>query len=138
MIILDTNVISKLMKATPDQSVVTWVDHQISESLWTTSVSIFEIRYGLEILQESKRKETLQEAFERTIVQNLKERVLDFDKLAAQQAATIAATLRVSGHPIEIRDVQIAGIVAAHHATLATCNLRHFINTGISLINPYK
>lgn len=136
MIVLDTSVISALMRIDPVPAVVAWLDAQPSESVWTTSVCIFEIRYGLNILPQGQKRKLLQEAFEQALEHDLEGRVLDFDLTAAREAAAIAARLRAVGQPVEVRDVQIAGIVAARRGTLATRNTPHFMHTGIPLVNP--
>ncbi len=137
MIILDTNVISALMQARPDPLVVAWLDAQPAESIWTNAVSIFEVRYGLHAMPPGRKQKALQDAFDLAIQQDLDNRVLDFDLPAANEAAKLAARLRATGRPVEIRDVQIAGIVAARRATLATRNTRHFADTGIPVVNPW-
>ena len=138
MIVLDTNVFSALMRTTPAAVVVDWLDAQPYESIWTTAVSVFEIRYGLDILPPGKRRQALHEAFEQALQQDMQGRVLDFDAAAAREAASIAAQLRAAGQPVEIRDVQIAGIVTVRRGTLATRNTRHFNDTGIAIINPWQ
>ncbi|GMU23023.1 MAG: ribonuclease VapC [Phycisphaerae bacterium] len=138
MIILDTNVISALMQTSANPTVVAWLDAQASESIWTTSVCVFEICYGLSSLPSGRRRQSLLEAFGRTLVEDLDSRVLDFDMAAAYEAGTIAARLRTTGRMVEIRDVQIAGIVAARRGILATRNIVHFAATGIPLANPWE
>jgi predicted nucleic acid-binding protein len=137
MIVLDTNVISALMRATPDPTVVSWLDAQPAESVWTTSVCVFEIEYGLRILPDGKRRQALERTFAQALQEDLGGRVLGFDVAAARQAATIAAKLRAAGRAVHSRDVQIAGTVAARRGTLATRNTKHFAETGITLINPW-
>lgn len=137
MILLDTNVLSALMRREADPGVVAWLDALPPESIWTTSVTVFEIRLGLEILADGRRKKTLEDAFARALEEDFDGRVLPFDQTAAEAAAIIAARQREAGRPIEIRDVQIAGITAARKATLATRNTRHFEGTGITLIDPW-
>lgn len=138
MIILDTNVFSALMRSTPEPLVVDWLNAQPSESIWTTSVCVFEIMYGLSTMASGKRQQALQEAFKQALQQDMEGRMLDFDEAAAREAATISAKLRADRRPVEIRDVQVAGIVAARRGTLATRNTKHFIDTGVSLINPWE
>jgi predicted nucleic acid-binding protein len=138
MIVLDTNVISALMQSNPDRRVVDWLNDQSTESIWTTSVSLFEILFGLNVMTKGKRRETLQTAFEQALIEDLGGRVLDFDSSAAREAATISAKLRSKGASVEIRDVQIAGIVSARRSTLATRNTKHFMATGIKLIDPWN
>jgi len=137
MIVLDSNVISELMHTQPNTSVIKWLDVQPSESIWTTSVSVYEILFGINILSKGKRRQALQESFEKTIAVDMKGQVLDFDTSAAYEAATISAKLRSVGRSVEIRDVQIAGIVAARRATLATRNTKHFFDIGVLLVNPW-
>lgn len=138
MIILDTNVISAVMQSTPDPDVVAWLDRQTPQSLWTTTVTVFEIRFGLEILPASRRRKSLEDAFERTLEEDFEGRVLDFDQPAAHQAALIAARRRQAGQPVEFRDTQIAGIVVARRAILATRNVRHFSDITASIIDPWS
>lgn len=138
MIVLDTNVLSALMRHEPDPVVVTWLDTQPPDAIWTTTVTTFEIRFGLEILADGRRRTALQQAFARALEDDLDGRVLPFDQTAAEAAARIAAHQRAAGQPVEIRDVQIAGITAARKATLATRNTRHFEGTGITLIDPWS
>ena len=138
MIVLDTNVISALMQAKPDPRLVAWLDAQPGESIWTTSVSVFEIRFGLSAMAQGKKQRALQEAFNMALEHDLDGRVLDFDVPAANEAAALAARLRATGRPVEIRDVQIAGIVAARRGSLATRNIKHFANVKIPLLDPWK
>ncbi len=137
MIALDTNVISELMKLEPDARLIHWLDSHPPESVWTTSISVFEISFGLHSLPEGRRKRLLQEAFVAMLGEELQNHILDFDQIAAQRAAKISAVLHAIGRPVEIRDVQIAGIVAARNAVLATRNVKHFRDTGIVVIDPF-
>lgn len=138
MILLDTNVLSALMRHDADPVVIAWLDAQPSESIWTTAITIFEIRFGLEILADGRRKKALESAFIQALDDDFDGRVLPFDRAAAEAAALISARQRKAGRPVEIRDVQIAGITAAHKATLATRNSRHFEGTGIAMIDPWS
>jgi predicted nucleic acid-binding protein len=137
VIVLDTNVLSSMMRATEEPAVERWFDAQPTESVWTTTVTVFEIRFGLALLAAGRRRERLDRAFLRAIDNVLDGRVLPFDRSAAEAAARIAANRRHTGRPIEIRDVQIAGIAAARKAMLATHNTRHFENLGIALVDPW-
>lgn len=138
MIVLDTNVLSALMQRRPDPAVVAWLDGLPPESVWTTAITVFEIRFGLEILATGRRRRQLEVTFETALEEDFEGRVLAFDRAAAQAAATIAAEQRRRGRPVEIRDVQIAGIAAARKATLATRNTRHFAQTGVTLADPWS
>ncbi len=138
MILLDTNVISAMMQATPEPAVLSWLNAQQASLIWTTAISVFEVRFGLAIMPTGRRQRALQEAFENALSQDLKGQVLEFGLAAAKEAATIAAKLQAAGRPIEMRDVMIAGTVAAQNGTLATRNTKHFADTGIRLVNPWS
>lgn len=138
MILLDTNVLSALMQRQPDQTVVAWLDEQPSESIWITSITVFEVRMGLELLATGRRRSQLEQKFDRLLVEDLDGRVQLFDRAAADAAGTIAASRQRAGRTVEIRDVQIAGIASARKATLATRNVRHFEGLDIRLVNPWQ
>ncbi len=137
MIVLDTNVLSALMREVPDRPVVEWLDRQAAESIWITSIIVFEARLGLALLPKGKRRQTLESAFNSLMAEDLEGRVLDFDHSAAEAAAQLAAERQRNGQTIDIRDMQIAGIVIARRAELATRNVRHFSDVGIDVINPW-
>ena len=137
MILLDTNVVSALMLRAPDPAVVQWLDDQPAESIWTTAITVFEVRTGLELLQPSRRRQELEVAFSALLERDLDGRVHAFDEAAAIHAGTVAAQQQRAGRPSEIRDVQIAGIAKARRATLATRNTRHFRELGIDLVDPW-
>ncbi|MGH9510841.1 MAG: type II toxin-antitoxin system VapC family toxin [Terriglobales bacterium] len=136
MIILDTNVLSALMQQAPDRNVVAWLDRQARTSIWTTSVTILEVRFGLQILDGGKRRSRLMQAFE-GLLDKIDHRVAAFDAAAAQQAGDIMAVRRKQGRPGDLRDTMIAGIVLAQHATLATRNTGHFEDVSVPLVNPW-
>lgn len=138
MILLDTNVISAFIRPEPDQVVESWLDTQPAESMWTTSISVYELRFGVEILAFGRRRHALEEALTKALEEDFDGRVIPFDELAAHAAGRIGAARRLLGQTIEIRDVQIAGIAAARKASIATRNIRHFEGLGIALINPWS
>ncbi|MGV0741450.1 PIN domain-containing protein [Mycolicibacterium sp. XJ870] len=138
MILLDTNVLSALMRDTPDMTVVEWLDNQPVESIWTTSITVFEIRTGIDLLERGRRRKQLDEIFSQLLAEDLNGRVQSFDQTAALAAGSIAASRQRTGRVVEIRDVQIAGIAASRHATVATRNTRHFEESGIELVNPWN
>lgn len=137
MIVLDTNVLSELMRSAPDPVVIAWLDRQPSESVWTTSVTLFEIGFGIELLETGDRKRSLAQRFDKLVDTLLERRVLDFDRSSARTTAAIAARARAAGQRGELADLQIAGIAATRKAVLATRNLRHFEHAGIAVIDPW-
>lgn len=138
MIILDTNVLSALMRKAPEAQVVSWLDRQPSESIWITSTTLFEARLGLALLPRGRRRRMLEAAFARLLQEDLENRVLDFDGAAANAAAALAAERQQAGRPVDMRDTQIAGIALVRRATLATRNVRHFQDLKVPVINPWE
>ena len=137
MIILDTNVLSALMSKAPEASVVAWVDNQPAESVWITSITLFEVRLGLALLPAGRRRQKLETAFAQLLEEDLENRVLDFDSAAATAAASLAGERQKAGRPVDMRDTQIAGIALARRATLATRNVRHFADLKIPIVDPW-
>lgn len=138
MIILDTNVLSALMRTAPDAAVVRWLDRQPAESIWITSITLFEVRLGLALLPRGRRKHALEAAFDQLLEEDLAQRLLDFDSAAAIEAASLAAARRKAGRPVDIRDTQIAGIALARRASLATRNVKHFQDLKVAVIDPWQ
>jgi predicted nucleic acid-binding protein len=137
VIILDTNVLSALMRTAPDPPVVAWLDRQPAESVWITSITLFEVRLGLALLPQGRRRRALEAAFTRLLEDDLEHRVLDFDAAAATPAASLAADRQRAGRPADMRDTQIAGIALARHAMLATRNVRHFADLKVPVVDPW-
>ena len=137
MIILDTNVLSALMRTVPDAHVVAWLDRQPAESVWITSITLFEAYLGLALLPSGRRRRTLEAAFARLLQEDLENRVLDFDSAAATEVASLAAARQKNGRPVDLRDTQIAGIALARRATLVTRNVRHFRDLRILIVDPW-
>nr|VFJ47296.1 MAG: hypothetical protein BECKFM1743A_GA0114220_100465 [Candidatus Kentron sp. FM]VFJ47536.1 MAG: hypothetical protein BECKFM1743C_GA0114222_100465 [Candidatus Kentron sp. FM]VFK07806.1 MAG: hypothetical protein BECKFM1743B_GA0114221_100517 [Candidatus Kentron sp. FM] len=137
MIVLDTNVLSALMRARPDPSVVAWLDTQPVQSVWITAITLFEARFGLALLPAGKRRISLEEQLSRLLREDLEGRILDFDETSAREAAALAAGRQKSGRPVDMRDTFIAGIVLARKAALATGNTRHFRDFKVAVINPW-
>lgn len=136
MIILDTNVMSALLREPPDGQVVSWLDQQLRTSIWTTSISIFEVQFGLEIMAAGKRRSSLVQTFQ-LILESIDHRVAVFDATAAYKAAELSAMRRKKGQPVEMRDTMIAGIALAHRAFVATGNTSHFQDLVVQVINPW-
>lgn len=137
MIILDTNVLAALMRTTPDAAFLEWLDWQPADSVWITSITLFETRFGLALLPAGRRRQVLEASFDDLLREDLENRVLDFDSEAATAAASLAAARQKSGRPVDMLDTQIAGIVLARRAILATRNIRHFVDLKISIIDPW-
>ncbi len=137
MIVLDTNVLSALMRTVPDAPVIEWLDHKPADSIWTTAITVFEVELGLARLPAGARRRTLEQAFEAVLATDLGGRVLDFDRGAARAAATLGAARQRRGRIVDVRDTQIAGIVVSRHATLATRNFKDFDDLDVAVVNPW-
>jgi hypothetical protein len=137
VIILDTNVISEIMRDAPDTEVVLWLDGQPRSSIWTTSIGVYEVRSGLLAMPVGKRQALRMLAFERLLNEKIQGRIAAFDYAAAQQAAELEAAGQKKGRPRDPRDTMLAGIVLASHATLATRNVKHFDDIAKSVVNPW-
>jgi hypothetical protein len=138
MIILDTNVLSTLMGRAPDQQVIAWLDKQPQTSVWTTSVTVLEVRVGLQTMPLGKRRAELVQAFETVLAEKIDQRIAPFDAAAARVTADLIADRRKRGRPGDLRDTMIAGIVLACRATLATRNTSHFEDISASVVNPWS
>lgn len=137
MIILDTNVLSALMSRHPDRRVIDWLDRQPRTSVWTTSVTILEIRFGLQMMPLGKRRTALMRAFEILLAEKIEQRIASFDADAARQAGDLMALRYRRGRPGDLRDTMIAGIALASRATLATRNTSHFDDLSVPVVNPW-
>jgi toxin FitB len=135
MIVVDTNVVSELMRPSPDRAVVDWV-RSAGPELCTTAVTVAEIRYGLERLPGGRRKDRLQAVADEVFTM-FSDYVLPFDAEAAERFALIVSHCDGIGRPIEGFDAQIAAICKTRDATLATRNMKDFRETGIGLIDPW-
>lgn len=138
MIILDTNVLSELMRSQPDKLVLRWIGKQKATDLFITALTKAEILYGLEILPEGKRRNALKQAATSMFDVDFSRRILPFDRDAAQQFATITAKRKKIGRPISQIDAQIAAVALYHNSTLATRNVSDFEECGIEIINPWE
>ena len=137
MIILDTNVVSELMRATPAPAVLAWLQQTSGTGLYTTSVTVAEIRYGIARLPEGRRKHNLHQAANE-IFAAFPRQVLPFDLAAATAYADLVASREADGNPISGFDGQIAAICRSQVATLATHNTKDFVDCGIALVDPWQ
>ena len=137
MIVLDTNVVSELMRPVVAPAVVKWSSSHSLDELHSSAITLAEILYGIELLPEGTRKGELLSGAERLFKVVLAGRILPFDEHAARQFSQIAARRRRHGRPISELDAQIAAIAFAHDAVLATRNTSDFEGCGVRLINPW-
>ena len=138
MIVLDTNVISEMVRLMPDMRVFHWLDAQVTTTLFTTTITEAELLYGVTVLPPGQRRNWLADALASILADGFPDRILPFDSDAAQHSATIRATRKNTGCPIGQHDAQIAAIARSHGAKLATRNVDDFTNCGIELINPWE
>ncbi len=136
MIILDSNVVSEIMRPLPEVKVIAWLDRQPRLSIWVTTITIFEVRFGLLTMSAGKRRDAYTQGFE-NFLGRIDQRIASFDIEAAEHASTLMASRKIKGVPRESRDTMIAGIVLAHHATLATRNIRDFDDLAATVVNPW-
>ncbi len=136
MIVVDTNVTSELMRPAPDAGVRDWVLAARPADLFTTAITLAEIRYGIERLAAGQRRDVLRDTAEE-IFSAFEARVLPFDADSAGRYAVIVDRRERSGRPINGYDAQIASICQVHGATLATRNTRDFEGTGVELVDPW-
>ena len=136
MIILDTNIISELMKTNPDMRVLDWSKTLGAQTVTTTSICCAEIHAGLSILQDGKRKQSLMSVFA-LVLETVLGEVLSFDEKAAKIYGDLYASQRASGAPTPQNDLMIAAITKVHNATLITRNTKDFEGCGIEVVNPF-
>lgn len=138
MIILDTNVVSELLRAAPAPPVETWLAGQDGADIYLTAISEGELRYGVAVLAEGRRREALAEAISGMLEEDFRDRILPFDSTAAGEYARIGAVRRAAGQPISQFDCQIAAIARAHDAAIATRNVTDFEGCGVPVIDPWR
>ena len=137
MILIDTNVVSELMRAEPDAAVLAWFGRQDVAALHLSAVSEAELRRGVAILPEGRRKTALREAVAAMVAEDFADRVLPFDGAAARAFADIFAERRTMGRTIGFPDCQIAATARTRGAAVATRNVDDFDGCGITVVNPW-
>jgi len=137
MILLDTNVVSELMRPAPSSAVENWISGQPTASLFITAITEAELRYGVALLPDGQRQRGLFRQLEAMLEEDFTGRILPFDSSAAVAYARITATRRQAGRPITQADAQIAAIAAARGAIVATRNIADFEGCGVTLVNPW-
>ncbi|HIQ42026.1 MAG TPA: type II toxin-antitoxin system VapC family toxin [Pseudomonas oleovorans] len=138
MILLDTNVLSELMRAKPAPQVLEWVDAQPAGDLVITSITVAEILYGIARMPDGKRKQGLLDVASAMFVEDFAGNILPFDADAAVYYAEIAAETEAKGRVVDMADAQIAAIGRLHDAVIATRNIRHFETLGVALVDPWS
>ena len=137
MVVIDTNIVSELMRAEPSAEVLAWMDDRPPRELFVTAVTEAEVRTGIALLPEGRRRRGLAEACERAFGSLFAGKVLPFDSDAARTYAVIAAARLVLGRPVSQADCQIAAIVRSRGMAVATRNIRDFEDMGIDIFNPW-
>ena len=137
MIVLDTNVVSEVMRPRPETAVLDWLDRQATELLFLTAITVAEIEFGLRALPRGRRREQLREQFQRFLGLGFDGRVVDFDPVAARCYGELMARRRRLGRPMSVLDGQIAAITKAQRFRIATRNVRDFADCGIEIVNPF-
>jgi toxin FitB len=138
MIVLDTNVLSEVLRPEPEPRVLAWLDEQPANSVFTTAVTQGEILYGIRLLADGQRRRKLWDAATAIFDDDFAGRVLSFDSDAAGHYAEIGASRRAAGRPINQFDATIAAITRSHGATLATRNAKDFEDCAIDVVNPWN
>ncbi len=137
MILLDTNVVSEVMRPQPSEKVLHWLNQQNASALFLSSITIAEICYGLRVLPVGQRRQVLEERFEQFVAQGFSGRIIVFDEPAARIYAEVMGRCKEKGRPMSLPDGQIAAIAQVNDLALATRNIRDFEICEIELINPF-
>jgi predicted nucleic acid-binding protein len=137
MILVDTNIISEMMKPIPSANVISWIDQQNVSQLYISTVTIAEISYGINVLSKGNRRNFLEESFNKVLREAFEHRILSFDEVAAHFYGKIMSQRKEIGKPLSIPAGQIAAIARANSLAVATRNIRDFSDCGLSLINPF-
>jgi toxin FitB len=137
MIILDTNVLSETLRPTPSARVLEWMRCEPTSALFTTAITESELLYGIALLPEGRRRQSLELVVEQIFAEDLAGRVLPFDNAAAREFADIAASRRRAARPISDADARIAAITRSRGAALAPRNIGDFAGCRLQLIDPW-
>ncbi|WP_437207128.1 type II toxin-antitoxin system VapC family toxin [Planctomicrobium sp. SH664] len=138
MILLDTNVVSELMREAPDAGVVAWIGGQKATQLGITAITVAEIQRGLQRLPKGKRRQRLEESFAAFIDAAFRGRIFAFDEPAAMIYGQIAAQREKDGFNTDAVDLMIAAIAQSHRAAIATRNVKDFEGCGADIVNPWR
>ena len=136
-VLLDTNVVSELLRPSPNPAVEGWVAGRPGADLHFSAIGEAELRYGVAVLPAGRRRDALASAIEAILREDFEDRVLPFDSEAAREYADIAASRRAVGRPVAPADCQIAAIARSRGMAVATRNTRHFEGMEIDLVDPW-
>lgn len=137
MILLDTNIISEPLKASGDPKVMTWINAQNIETLYLSTIGLAELRFGIAVLPDGKRKDVLHSSLEQRVLPLFEGRILSFDIGSSQAYATLRSRARAAGQAIAAADGYIAAIAITHGLSIATRDIKPFIAAGLTVINPF-
>jgi predicted nucleic acid-binding protein len=138
MLLLDTNLVSELMRSRPDPRVLSWVAAQPLAEMGIAAITMMEIRFGIALLPHGSRRAELDARFRLLLTQAFAGRVLAFDQPAADACAEIRAQRRQRGNPVTVQDSMIAAIARIHGAPVVTRDVAGFKGCGLTLINPWQ
>lgn len=138
MLLLDTNVVSELMRPAPSRSVLGWLAAQPIECVTLSVITIMEIRYGLQLLPKGRRRTALDQSFDAFVDAGFKDRLLPFDLRAAEACASIRSARDTAGRPITTEDAMIAGIARSLGLTIATRDHSGFQGCGVPVVDPWR
>jgi toxin FitB len=138
VILLDTNVVSEPLKPSGHPGVVAWIDAQVLETLFLSTVSVAELRFGVAVLADGKRKEALQRSLNERVLPLFHSRILPFDVAAAEAYGVLRARARAVGKAIGTADSYIAAIATANDLIVATRDTQPFEAVGVPVINPWE
>lgn len=138
MILLDTNVVSEMMKWQPARAVIDWLNNAEGGDLYLSSVTVGEIEYGIDVLPDGKRRDELRARFEDFLARAFAFRILAYDEEAARHYGSIMGARKRRGYPMSAPDGQIAAVARARGMTVATRNIDDFTNCGIEIVNPWE
>ena len=138
MIVVDTNIVSEVMRLAPTESVLSWLNEQTTANLYLSTITIAEICFGLRVLPMGARRRLLEDKFERFVALAFEQRILSFGEMEARLYSDLMGHRREIGHPLSMADGQIAAIARVHGYAIATRNIRDFEDCGLELINPFS
>ncbi|UCF05423.1 MAG: type II toxin-antitoxin system VapC family toxin [bacterium] len=138
MILLDTNIVSTIMRPAPPEAVIDWLNRQETVTLYLSTITLAEIGYGLWILPEGKCRRSLEDRFEKFVAEGFEQRILDFDRRAAHLYGEVMGRRKAMGRPLAVLDGQIASISRANDLAIATRNVRDFEGCEVEIINPFE